>query len=78
MKAYEIPIKVTRDGRIELPDALLELIPREQVVRLIILIPELTDSEEHAAWSRLTADEFFAGYNEADSIYGSAGSSVRP
>jgi len=69
MKAYEIPIKVTREGRIELPDALLELLPREQVVRLIILIPELTDSEERAAWSRLTADQFFAGYNEADSIY---------
>ena len=25
--------------------------------------------EEQAAWSRLTAEQFFAGYSEADSIY---------
>jgi len=27
MKAYEIPIKVTKEGKIELLDALLELLP---------------------------------------------------
>jgi len=69
MKAYEIPIKVTKEGEIELLDALLELLPREQVVRVIILVPESTDAEEQAAWSRLTTEQFFAGYSEADSIY---------
>jgi hypothetical protein len=69
MKAYEIPIKVTKEGEIELLDALLELLPREQVVRVIILVPESTDAEEQAVWSRLTTEQFFAGYNEADSIY---------
>ena len=69
MKAYEIPVKVTKEGRIELPDALLELLPHEQVVRVIFLVPEPTDSEEHAAWSRLTAEQFLVGYSQADSIY---------
>lgn len=69
VKAYEIPVKVTREGRIELPDALLELLPREQIVRLIILIPEPKNSEEHEGWSRLTVEQFFAGYREVDSIY---------
>jgi hypothetical protein len=69
MKAYEIPIKVTKEGKIELLDALLELLPREQVVRVIILVPEPTDAEGQAAWSRLTTEQFFAGYSEADSIY---------
>ncbi|MGQ9631705.1 MAG: hypothetical protein ACUVXI_15550 [bacterium] len=69
MKAYEIPLKVTAEGKVELPDALLPLLPREQVVRAIILVPESTDVEEQAAWSRLTAEQFFAGYSEADSIY---------
>ena len=69
MKAYEIPIKVTAEGKIELPDALLSLLPCEQVVRVIILVPESTDAEEQAVWSRLTAEQFFAGYSEADSIY---------
>lgn len=70
MKAYEIPAKVTREGRIESLDALLELLPRDQVVRVIVLVPEPTDNEEQAAWSRLTAEQFLAGYSEADSIYG--------
>ena len=69
MKAYEIPIKVTKEGKIELLDALLELLPREQVVRVIILIPEPTDIEEQAAWSRLAEEQFFAGYSQVDSIY---------
>jgi len=25
--------------------------------------------EEQAAWSRLTAEQFFAGYSEADAVY---------
>jgi len=70
MKAYELPIKVTPEGKLELPETLSALLPREQVVRAIILVPEPTDAEEQAAWSHLTAEQFFAGYSEADSIYG--------
>ena len=69
MKVYEIPIKVTKEGKIESLDALLELLPREQVVRVIILVPDPTDAEEQAAWSHLTAEQFFWGYSELDSIY---------
>ncbi len=70
MKAYELPIKVTPEGKLELPETLSALLPREQVVRAIILVPEPTDAEEQAAWSHLAAEQFFAGYSEADSIYG--------
>lgn len=69
MKAYEFPIKVTPGGKLELPDALLNLLPVNQVVRVIVLISEPTDMEEQAAWSRLTAEQFFAGYSKADAIY---------
>ena len=69
MKAYEIPLKVTEEGKTGLLEALLELLPRDRVVRVIILVPEPTDTEEQADWSRLTAEQFFAGYSEADSIY---------
>jgi mRNA interferase MazF len=69
MKAYEFPVKVTTEGKLELPEDFLTLLPREQVVRAIILIPEPTDSEEQDMWSRLTAEQFLAGYSEADSIY---------
>jgi len=69
MQAYELPVKVTSEGKLELPEGLLALLPRDRVIRVIILVPEPTDSEEQAAWSRLTAEQFFAGYSEADSIY---------
>ncbi len=69
MKAYDIPLKVTAEGKIELPDPLLALLPHGQTVPTTILVPEPADHEENAAWSRLTAAQFMAGYSEADSIY---------
>ena len=45
------------------------MLPRDQLMRVILLIPEPTDTEEQAAWTRLTAEQFFAGYGEADTIY---------
>ena len=69
MKAYELPIKVTPEGKLELPDALMKLLPANQVVRVIILVSEPTDMEEQTAWSRLTAEQFFAGYSETDAVY---------
>jgi len=69
MKAYEFPVKVTSDGKLALPDTLLKLLPNNQVVRIILLVSEPTDMEEQAAWSQLTAEQFLAGYSEADTIY---------
>lgn len=69
MKAYELSVKVTSEGTLELPETLRTMLPRDQLIRVILLIPEPTDTEEQAAWTRLTAEQFFAGYGEADAIY---------
>ena len=69
MKAYEIPLKITAEGKIELPDALLALLPHGQTVRAIILVPEPADHEENAAWTQLAAAQFLTGFNEEHSIY---------
>lgn len=69
MKAYEFPVKVTSEGRLELPDALSKLLPSNQIVRVIILVNEPTEGGEQMAWSRLTAEQFLAGYSEADAVY---------
>ena len=69
MKAYELPVKVTTEGTIELPDALLESLPRDQMIRIIILVPESSVLAEQAEWSSLTATQFLAGYSDTDSIY---------
>lgn len=69
MKAYEFPVKVTSQGKIDIPSALTEMLPHGEVVRVIILISEPTDADEQAAWSHLTAEQFLAGYSETDAIY---------
>jgi hypothetical protein len=69
MKAYEFPIKVMPEGTVQLPGTLLALLPHDRVVRVIILVNEPGDQEEKAAWSRLTTEQFFAGYSTADAVY---------
>jgi hypothetical protein len=69
MKAYEFPVKVKPDGNLDFPIAVAELLPRGQVVRIIILVNEPKDEDEQLAWARLTSEQFLAGYNEVDSIY---------
>ncbi len=69
MKAYEVPAQITAEGKIELPEGFLELLPRERAVRVIILVNETSDFEEDNSWSSLTEAQFLAGYSEADSVY---------
>lgn len=69
MKAYEVSVKVTPQGQLELPAALLKALPRGKVVRVIILIDGSAGADEEAAWAHLTAEQFLSGYGEADAIY---------
>ena len=67
MKAYEFPSTVTRDGKLEVPTDIAGMLPRGQPVRLIVLVYE--PGEEDADWQTITAEQFLAGYSEADAIY---------
>jgi len=69
MRAYEFPVKVTPEGRIDLPATFAELLPRGQTIRVIVLVNEPADVYEPTEWARLTADQFLAGYSDADAIY---------
>ena len=69
MKAYEVPTRVSEEGRLELPDEIVAQLPRQRALRLIVLAPEPEDDEDGDAWARLTAEQFLAGYSEADAIY---------
>jgi hypothetical protein len=44
-------------------------LPANQVVRVIVLINEPPEVEAEANWSSLTAEQFLAGYSEADAAY---------
>lgn len=70
MKAYEFPANVTTEGKIELPDAILQQLVNKQQVKVIILVNEPTEEEqEEAAWHSLAAEQLLKGYSEDDAIY---------
>jgi hypothetical protein len=48
MKAYEFPTKITPEGTLEVPDELMDSLPSDQVVRVIVLVNEPVDEEESA------------------------------
>jgi hypothetical protein len=70
MKAYEFPAKVTTEGKIELPDTILQQLSHNQQVKVIILVNEpREDQEDDKAWNRLASEQLFKGYSEEDAIY---------
>ena len=69
MRAYEYPVKVSPEGKLELPDALLKVLPPNQIVRVIILLNEHAGDLADAEWSQLSAEQFLAGYADADAAY---------
>ena len=69
MKTYNFSVRVMSGGTIQLPDALSKQIPKNQQVRVIILVNDSEDAEERADWNRLTSEQFLAGYSNADEAY---------
>lgn len=69
MRMYEVPIDITPEGKLELPKVLMDRMIRGQSIRLIALLDEPEDKEYDSDWSRVTAEQFLAGYGDADSIY---------
>ncbi|MFH7028728.1 MAG: hypothetical protein ACHBN1_25870 [Heteroscytonema crispum UTEX LB 1556] len=70
MKAYEFPAKVTTEGKIELPDTILQKLAHNQQVKVIILVNEpREDQEDDKAWNRLAGEQLLKGYSEEDAIY---------
>ena len=68
MQVYEVPIEITSEGKLELPEILLERMKRGQNIRLIAFLDEF-EGEDDNEWANLTAEQFLAGYGDADSIY---------
>ncbi len=70
MKAYEFPAQVTTEGKIELPDTILQQLSHNQQVKVIILVNESReDEEDDKAWNRLASEQLLKGYSEEDAIY---------
>jgi hypothetical protein len=69
MEAYEFQARVAPDGRLVVPEAFIPKLLQQPVVRVIVLLGEPPGMYQDRAWSRLTAEQFLAGYSDADAIY---------
>jgi hypothetical protein len=64
MKAYEFPAKITSEGKLEFSDLQLEDLPRNSVVRVILLIEEPPEEEDEDDLDSV-ADSLRTGLHEA-------------
>jgi hypothetical protein len=69
MKAYELPLKLTDEGTLDLPAELVAALPQDEFLRVLILVPDETDSSEEEDWRRLATEQFFSQFAETDSVY---------
>jgi hypothetical protein len=66
MKAIEFESTLSPDSNLKVPAKLAAQIPKEEAVRVIVLLPE---DETKGDWGRLTEQQFLSGYSEGDNIY---------
>ena len=66
MKALEFESRLSKDANLKVPENLAGQIPKEEAVRVIVLLPEDAEDED---WQRLTSEQLLSGYAEGDSIY---------
>jgi hypothetical protein len=66
MKALEFETTLGEGATLKVPENLAGQIPREEAVRVIVLLPEHAEDED---WQRLASEQLLSGYSESDSIY---------
>ena len=66
MKALEFEATLSEGATLKVPENLAGQIPREEAVRVIVLLPEHAEDED---WQRLASEQLLSGYSESDSIY---------
>jgi hypothetical protein len=69
MRAYESSVRIDPEGRLCLPESVAKLLPAGKAARVIILVPDATDTAEEEAWNLMAREQFLAGYAESDAVY---------
>ena len=67
MKAYEFAGEVMADGQLKLPESALAQLAGHHAVKVIVLVQDTL--QEAAEWRAMAAEQFLAGYSEADAVY---------
>jgi hypothetical protein len=66
MKAFEFQTRIEPDGKLQVPPEVTAQVPKEQAVRVVLLVAEGDGDSE---WADFTTGQFLNGYAESDAIY---------
>jgi len=66
MRAIEFNTTLNNNKKIDIPVRFQKEVEKNNSVRVLILIEELSDEQ---AWKKLNQTTFLSGYSEKDSIY---------
>ena len=68
--AYQVSVEVKEEGKLELPQRLVERLQPGCLVHVTVVPIEMSGLEiENLEWAKLTAEQFLPGYSDADAIY---------
>ena len=65
-KTYNFEGRLAADGSIQIPPEIAGQLPKDAEVHVMMILASDTEDED---WRRLSAERFFAAYDEQDSIY---------
>ncbi len=68
MKTYEFPLKLTSDGRLDIPGDVSAQLAGQPGGRVVIMIPDASDAQR-SEWQLLTYQRLSAAYGLEDAIY---------
>ena len=66
---YQVSLEVTDEGKLDLPQHFVTQLRPGYVVHITVVPNEQGKDVESREWADLTAQQFLAGYSDADAIY---------
>ncbi|MCE1189631.1 MAG: hypothetical protein LWX56_10885 [Ignavibacteria bacterium] len=69
MKAYECLIRISKEGVITIPPKLMKILPKEQDLRSLVLVPEAEDQKYRTAVNDINQQEFSYYIPPSEGIY---------
>lgn len=69
MKAYEIQIRISKDGKVTIPEPAIKALPKETDLRAIILAPEASDKIYSSSVNNIKVQEFSYFIPPTEGIY---------
>lgn len=69
MKAFETNIQISKNGKIEIPEEVVKLLPKGKTLRAIFLVDEANDIKFHTTQDDLHYQEFSYSFPVTEGVY---------